>query len=58
MVEKEQTERQAEEHVVSWNSSEVIVQEIKIKLIVLNAPEISETIIENFRSGNIRGMVS
>lgn len=42
MVEKEQTERQAEEHVVSWSSSEVIVQEIKIKLIVLNAPEISE----------------
>lgn len=42
MAEKEQTERQAEEHVVSWNSSEVVVQEIKIKLIVLNAPEISE----------------
>lgn len=41
MVEKEQTERQAEEHVVSWNSSEEIAQEIKIKSILLNAPEIS-----------------
>lgn len=42
-MEKEERDRKASRRACGFlNSSEVIVQEIKIKLIVLNAPEISE----------------
>lgn len=59
MIEKEQTEKQAEKHVVSWKQSKENCSRNKRKSIILNAAEISgnnkwELI---FGSGNIRGMM-